>query len=123
MAADQAKGKGRVRILPLKSLKVDYNLQARAGMSRQHVEDLKAAYERGDDVPPLTVFFDGNDHWLAGGFHRFDGAHNAKIKEIRCLVFSGTKRDALLFACGDNATHGMPRTDADKELAVSMLLC
>ncbi|MCL2000844.1 MAG: hypothetical protein FWG74_05375, partial [Planctomycetes bacterium] len=41
---------------------------------------------------------------------------------IPAEVRSGTFRDALLFAAGANAGHGLRRTNADKRRAVEMLL-
>lgn len=37
-------------------------------------------------------------------------------------VRTGTQRDAILFACGANATHGLRRTNDDKRKAVGVLL-
>jgi hypothetical protein len=37
-------------------------------------------------------------------------------------VRAGTQRDALLFGIGANRTHGLPRSNADKRYAVTLLL-
>jgi hypothetical protein len=78
--------------------------------------------------PPPVVFFDGADYWLASGFHR-RAAHEAVAEalglanpEIDCDVRQGTVRDAVLFSVGENATHGMRRTNDDKRRAVLTLL-
>lgn len=42
--------------------------------------------------------------------------------ELPAEVRNGTRRDALLFACGANASHGLRRSSADKRKAVETLL-
>jgi hypothetical protein len=37
-------------------------------------------------------------------------------------VFEGTRRDAVLYAVGANAKHGLRRTNADKRYSVKLLL-
>ena len=41
---------------------------------------------------------------------------------IQAENHEGTKRDAILYACGSNATNGIRRTNADKRQAVERLL-
>ena len=41
---------------------------------------------------------------------------------IQAEIHEGTKRDAILYACGANATNGIRRTSADKRQAVERLL-
>src|SRR5262249_9474907 len=60
--------------------------------------------------------------WPADGFHRVEAARHANLTEIDADVREGTQRDALLFAVGANATHGLRRTNADKRRAVCLLL-
>jgi ParB-like chromosome segregation protein Spo0J len=73
-------------------------------------------------LPPVTVFFDGSDHWLADGFHRVEAANQSGAKRIPADIRQGTRRDAILYACGANAAHGLRRTNADKRRAVEVLL-
>ena len=42
--------------------------------------------------------------------------------EIPADIRQGTRRDAVLFSTGANATHGLPRTREDKWRAVETLL-
>ena len=44
------------------------------------------------------------------------------VKDIECKIHPGNRDDALLFACGANAQHGLPRSRADKLKAVTTLL-
>ncbi len=45
-----------------------------------------------------------------------------RLNEIAVEVRQGTQRDAVLYSCGANATHGLRRTNADKRRAVLRLL-
>jgi hypothetical protein len=72
--------------------------------------------------PPPVVFWDGTQFILADGFHRCEAARHAGFAELLCDVRKGNQREALLFAVGANATHGLPRTDEDKRMAVDALL-
>src|SRR5205085_9681775 len=72
--------------------------------------------------PPIIVFSDGKDHWLADGFHRVLAAKKAGLTEIAADVRPGTRRDALLFAISSNSAHGLARSRADQRKAVALLL-
>jgi hypothetical protein len=71
---------------------------------------------------PITIFFDGENHWVADGFHRVAAAKKARLDEIDVDVRQGGQRDAILYSAGANATHGLPRSKEDKRRAVSRLL-
>jgi hypothetical protein len=75
-----------------------------------------------DSFPPVDIFHDGSEFWLGGGFHRYYAHHRAGKKTIACTINKGSRRDAVLFSCVANATHGLRRTDADKRKAVATLL-
>ncbi len=76
----------------------------------------------GAVFPPVVVFFDGLEYWLADGFHRVNAAIQAGIEHINVDVKEGDKRDALLYAVGANSSHGLRRTNEDKRNAVLLLL-
>lgn len=91
-------------------------------MNATTVQDYADALTNGAEFPPVVVFHDGTDHWLADGFHRLLAHEKAGLVDILADVRQGTKRDALLFAVGANASHGLPRTNKDKRRAVEILL-
>ena len=76
----------------------------------------------GVKFPPIVVFNDGSDHWLADGFHR----HAAHVKngdvEIDADVREDSKLDAIKFSLSANETHRLRRTAADKRNAVLVSL-
>jgi ParB-like nuclease domain len=108
--------------LPLSAIRADSRAQAREGRNAATIEDYREKMEDGVVFPPLAVFFDGEAHWLADGFHRFEAAQAAGRATIRCYVREGGLRDAILFSVGANTAHGLRRTNADKRRAVMTLL-
>lgn len=96
--------------------------QSRVQLSEQAVADYAEAMANDEALPPIVVFHDGSDYWLADGFHRVMAATRAGVQWIAADIRKGTKRDAILYSVGANAAHGLPRTNADKRRAVTMLL-
>lgn len=103
-------------------LRLDGGTQPRAEIDPFVVEDYAAALNDGVALPPVTVFYDGNDYWLADGFHRVSATKKLNKTEIEADVKQGTQRDAILFSVGANSSHGLRRTNADKRRAVECLL-
>ena len=103
-------------------IRIDGGTQARESLNEDAVAEYAERMAAGSFAPPVVVFFDGSDHWLADGFHRFHAARKAALSEMPADVRTGTKRDAILFAAGANSDHGVRRTNADKRRAVQMLL-
>jgi ParB-like nuclease domain len=115
-----------LRSLPLAAIQANPAVQQRVqGTSEEVVRQYAEEMSAGDDFPPVVVF--SNDevtYHLADGFHRLQAhrlAHPDK-QEIDCEFYPGGSDDALLFACGANASHGLRRTNADKKKAVLQLL-
>ncbi len=52
----------------------------------------------------------------------FLASESIGLSEIAAEVRQGTRRDAVLFSCSANATHGLRRSAADKRRAVLTLL-
>lgn len=108
--------------IALSAIRTDGGTQARAGLCEETVEEYAAHLKTGASMPRVVVFHDGADHWLADGFHRVAAYLRAGRKVIPADVRQGTRRDAVLHACGANAEHGLRRTNADKRRAVETLL-
>lgn len=108
--------------LSVAKIREDGGTQARAELELDAVQSYAEAMRRGDEFPPVVVFYDGKEYWLADGFHRVAAAVDASILELEADVRLGTRRDAVLFSVGANAVHGVRRTYADKRRAVSLLL-
>lgn len=113
--------------LSLEQLRLDGGTQPRVRLDADWVAHLRDIAEHEKDegapqLPPPRAFFDGSDYWLAEGFHRYFGRKKAGQKRTAVLVTAGTREDAILYAVGTNADHGMPRKPEDLRHAVRMLL-
>jgi hypothetical protein len=112
-----------VRSLALDDITVDEAVQARAQMLGEDVvEEYAAAMREGDEFPRLVVFQQDGTYVLADGFTRHAAAKRAALNTFECVVHAGGLRDAMLYAFGANASHGRPRSAADKRSAVLKLL-
>ncbi|MCA9875470.1 MAG: hypothetical protein KC441_17490 [Anaerolineales bacterium] len=118
--------------IKISTIRRDGGTQARDGLNsktvkeyvdviRDHQEETgkKTAWPFRD---PVIVFYDGQDKWLADGFHRVEACHECGLQNVEADIRPGTRRDAILHAAGANADHGLPRSAADKYRAVAMLL-
>jgi hypothetical protein len=85
----------------------------------QYSEDMR---EDAKAFPPVVVFRKGSQYILADGFHRVMAAGCCGFKTIKADVRKGTKSDALRYALGANAAHGLRRTNADKRRSVELAL-
>src|SRR5690606_15769247 len=65
---------------------------------------------------------DGETYWLVDGFHRREAKERLGAKRVEVVVHEGTRDDAIRFACGANHANGLPRSNADKRLAVTSAL-
>lgn len=108
--------------VPLHCLRLDGGTQSRAAMDDAAIAEYTEAIRQGATLPPLIAYFDGVDFWLADGFHRYHAYHAAGVEEVLAEVRTGSKRDAVLYSVGANASHGLRRTNADKRRAVETLL-
>jgi len=80
-------------------------------------------YAGWGEFPEIVVFFDGKDYWPADGWQRMAAAEKAGVAgDIPATVKKGGLREAILYAAGANAEHGLRRTNADKRRAVTTLL-
>ncbi|KAF3997518.1 ParB/RepB/Spo0J family partition protein [Glaciimonas immobilis] len=108
--------------LDLDSIAIGGGTQARVEINQSAVAEYAEFILADGELPPVIVFEDGVQIWLADGFHRYHAHRKAQQTHIQCEVRSGTQRDAQLFAAGANASHGLRRTNDDKRKSVMMLL-
>lgn len=111
-----------MQMLSIAAIRLDERCQPRAAIDPELISEYANAMTDGAEFPPLTVFRDGSDYYLADGFHRIAAAEEAGIAHMVCTVERGSVRDAILHAVGANATHGQRRTNLDKRRAVETLL-
>jgi len=110
-------------MLETSDIRTDGGTQSRAKIDGSVVAEYLQAYRsKASTMPPVVVFHDGNNYWLADGFHRVRAVAQTSQKRIAADVRLGSQRDAILFSVGANAGHGLRRTNADKRRAVTLLL-
>ena len=103
------------------TIRTDGGTQARAELNAATVEEYAQAMQEGATFPPIVVYYDGSDYWLADGFHRVAAARSAGQAAV-ADVRPGTRRDAILWAVGANDTHGLRRTREDVRRSIETLL-
>jgi ParB-like chromosome segregation protein Spo0J len=108
--------------LNLNAIRIDGGTQPREQINMEVVGDYAEAVKVGIEFPPVIVFHDGAENWLADGFHRWHAHKQAGKVSIEAEVRAGTLLDAKLLAVGANGDHGLRRSNEDKRRAVQMVL-
>lgn len=108
--------------LAVSLIRLDGGTQPRATIHKDWIEEYAADMATGAAFPPVVVFFDGSDYWLADGYHRTGAAQALGLETIDADVRQGTQRDAILFSVSANSNHGQRRTNEDKRRAVLRLI-
>lgn len=109
-------------MIDLDRIRLDGGTQPRSAIFEETLNGYIEDMAKGDPFPPLVLYFDGTDYWLADGFHRYHAAKALGRSAFTSWVRQGTQRDAILYSAGANHDHGRPRTNEDKRRAVSRLL-
>ena len=107
------------------AIQIDRGTQFRARLNDDRVREYSEMFGAACEWPfdtPCEVFFDGSEYYLVDGFHRYHAARTAGFDGIVCNVRTGTLRDAIKFALGANAKHGLHRSNEDKRKAVAFVL-
>jgi hypothetical protein len=99
--------------LNLLAIKIDGGTQARVSLNQDVVKEYAESMREGDVFPPVTVFFDGSEYWLADGFHRYFATNFNGYTSIEADVKNGTLEDAILFAFAANGKRGLSMTAED----------
>jgi len=110
--------------LAIDEIRRDGGTQPRAAINLHHVKLLEEQLEDGQQLEPVTIFYDGEFFWLADGYHRWHAHRNREEEVIACVIHQGSRRDAVLYSVGANADHkpALPRSQEDKRRAVMTLL-
>lgn len=108
--------------IAIAAIRLDGGTQPRAAIHQDWIKEYAEDMLGGAKFPPVVVFFDGTDYWLADGFHRTAAAEASGAADIDADIRQGTQRDAILFSVSANSSHGQRRTNEDKRRAVLRLL-
>ena len=111
-----------LKTLNIKIIRIDGGTQSRVEIDSAIVAEYADAIRANAVFPPMVVFHDGADYWLADGFHRWHAYNAAGKVSAEVDVRTGTVRMAILFSLGANGSHGLRRTNADKRKVVESTL-
>lgn len=81
-------------MIELKNIRIDGGTQQRP-LSQDGLDRYRERHEGGEDFPAIETVFDGKDHWLWDGFHRYHVARTMRDTVIMAHVTKGTQRDAV----------------------------
>jgi predicted nucleic acid-binding Zn-ribbon protein len=109
-------------MLALYKIRIDGGTQARVKLNQDLVTEYAEHMKDGDKFPPITVFNDGSDHWLADGFHRFFAYKANNETMVEAEVINGTLEDATLYAFAANAKRGLSMSDEDNRNVITLML-
>lgn len=115
------RSKSTVRI-PLAQIEIGAGTQARTRIENALAEEYAEAMQDGAFFPPVIVFSDGKNSYLADGFHRVEAARRCGFLDIDAIEEQGTARDALWYALGANKAHGLRMSRADVRRAIGLAL-
>ena len=85
--------KGEVLLL-IDNIIIDSGIQSREQLNTDTINEYAEQMTEGVKFPPLTVFYDGQNYWLADGFHRISAYIVAGFKNVEVEIKEGDKRDA-----------------------------
>jgi ParB-like chromosome segregation protein Spo0J len=108
--------------LHLSSIRTECGTQIRESICEDTVSEYAERMTEGDEFPPIIVFHDGNEHYLADGFHRVMAASRVGYREIDAFIHKGTFTDAKWFALGANKKNGRRLTAGDLKKAIILAL-
>lgn len=104
-------------------IRIDGGTQSRAAINEATVaEYVEAMADPNTVFPPVIVYFDGREYWLADGFHRLAAWAQIGRTDIPTEIRQGDRRAAILHSVAANSTHGLRRTNDDKRRGVLTLL-
>lgn len=103
-------------------VRIDGETQPRQRINEDVVAEYAEALAGGAEFPPVVVFDDGADKWLADGFHRYHAHRKAGRERITADIQQGSREDAQWESYAANANHGLRRTNADIAKIVTLAL-
>jgi len=114
--------KPETKSVKLADITMDGGTQTRAALNEDAVSSYSEAMQAAAKFPPIVLFYDGSNYWLADGFHRCHAAKAAGFLDILATVNFGTRREAVKFAIQANHVGSVLRTNKDKRKCVEIAL-
>lgn len=108
--------------IPITAIDFDSATQLRAEINSEKVNEYAERMADGDKFPPVDLFEIGDRYLIGDGWHRILAYQKNETLTVEAEIHSGGRTEAIRFALGANAKHGMARTNADKRKAVEVAL-
>ena len=99
--------------LNILTIRTDGGTQPRLELDQELVKDYAEKMRDGAVFPPIVVFNDGSENWLADGFTRYFATKSNGGTSIEAEVRQGTLREAKMYAWKANNKQGRPLTSND----------
>lgn len=111
-------------MLALYKIRIDGNTQARIKLNQDVVNEYAEHLKDGDKFPPMVVYHDGTDHWLADGFHRYFAYKLNKETMAEVEVIAGTVEDAqeYSFSANQGSKRGLSNSQEDNRNIIIRML-
>ena len=111
-------------MLALYKIRIDGNTQARIKLNQDVVNEYAEHLKDGDKFPPMVVFHDGADHWLADGFHRYFAYKLNKETMAEVEIIAGTIEDAqeYSFSANQGSKRGLSNSAEDNRNIITRML-
>lgn len=106
----------------LDAIRLDGGTQPRGGINDDYVAELVEAIQAGVTLPPVDIMYDGEIYWLFDGFHRVAAHRKADFYLVPANIHQGTQADAQWRSYAANQTHGLRRSNEDKQRAIKAAL-
>jgi Spy/CpxP family protein refolding chaperone len=103
-------------------IRIDGGTQARVALNSAQVTEYAEAMREGEVFPPVVVFHDGSDYWLADGFHRYHATKQLGFVSIDVEVKEGTVEEAQIYCFGANAKRGLSTNHEDNRSIITRML-
>ena len=111
-----------MKTLNLLNIRIDGGTQARLQLNQDVVAEYAEKMREGEVFPPVTVFFDGSEYWLADGFHRYFATKSNAKTSIDCDVENGTQQEAKKYSWKANTRRGLRLNHDDyRNIILAML--
>jgi ParB-like chromosome segregation protein Spo0J len=100
------------------NIRIDGGTQPRQEIDYDVVKDYAELMRDGVTFPPVTVYFDGAEYWLADGFHRYHATKSNATATIEAEVITGSIDDAEEYSFTANGGRGNDLTREDKKAII-----
>jgi transposase len=111
-----------VKTLNLLNIRIDGGTQARLQLNQEVVAEYAEKMRDGEVFPPVTVYFDGSEYWLADGFHRYFATKANAKASIDADVENGTQQEAKKYSWKANSRRGLRLNHDDfRNIILAML--